>query len=49
MATLKRSFVLSKQHNFQPASGGAHAGYNPGEEDNIWDLCKELEELGGGI
>ena len=19
------------------------------EEDNIWDLCKELEELGGGI
>lgn len=19
------------------------------DEDNIWDLCKELEELGGGI
>ena len=58
MATLKRSFVLSKQnHNFNKNPSTTGVQHNGDEsktaitedDDNIWDLCRELEELGGGI
>ena len=56
---IKRSYVLSKQNNYsnQESSAATLPGQNSNyggaatleDEDNIWDLCKELEELGGGI
>ena len=53
---LKRSFVLSKQknnknHHLVPIAKRQIPAeqYGQDDEDNIWDLCRELEELGGGI
>ena len=56
-STLKRSFVLSKHNNFTQQVAPTSSHYNAAargdnadeEEDNIWDLCRELEDLGGGI
>ena len=50
MAQLKRSFVLTKQqHNFVAPQTCLYQDADDYGEESVWDLCRELEELGGGI